>query len=108
MCELHIVFKTGKNNNITEFEKNCLFKIMESSSKRNDDGHGIYSKNIWYRNHKKFEDDKKLKSKINESIGHLILAHSRLASNGEICEENTHPFNLNHIVFFIFYIKLKS
>ncbi len=99
MCELHLIFKAGKNNRITEFEKNCLFRIMENSAKTNDDGHGIYAKNIWYRFHKKFSEDKKLKSKINETIGNFILAHNRWASNGEICEENTHPFNLKHIVF---------
>ena len=99
LCELHLIYKLSKGE-LTDFEKKALFKMIAKSSDRNSDGLGLFSENVYWRSPKKFDEVKKIfKAKLNEAEGHFILGHTRFATHGEINEENTHPFNLEHIVF---------
>ncbi len=88
-------------NKVVEFEFST--KGFRELGKNNPDGWGIG----WYeRGEAKIfkeacssKESKKYESACRKIKSHLIIEHVRLASCGNICEENSHPFTFHNWIF---------
>lgn len=95
MCEIFFLY--GRNGQINPDSLEKLLQTALNAADRNSDGFGIF-------NDKKqtFKTAKKLKNGhipniVNEyANSKFVVVHLRLATNGSVCQENSHPFTHNN------------
>lgn len=98
MCEIQFIMGLGKDR-LSKYDVNQMAKLLETGSKTNDDGFGVFSEKINYKEEGKFDTGHApvLKNLFKDS--RFLIGHNRLATTGKTKARNSHPFENERFVW---------